>query len=96
MSSEGQKMILPIFGHLLPNNAGIEIGKNVKNDQKPQPKRHTESMRRAQNFEYFSNAENRQFMSKCIVFNQWFVDRVNTEVCVQTIENGTVILEGLL
>lgn len=88
-------MILPVFGHFLPNNAGFDFDKNVKNSQKSTPKRCTASMRLANFYPLFRNAEKRRFMSKCMVFNQWFVDRVNTDVCVQTIENGSIILEGL-
>lgn len=89
-------MILPLFGHLLPNNAELQIDQNVKNGQKSQPKRNIASMRLAKNLPFFDKSEKRQFMTKCIVFNQWFIDRVNSGVCVQTIENGSVILEDFI
>ena len=96
-------MILPVFGHLLPNNAGFKFEKIVKNVNDLHKIRSKPMHCDFQNWQLSSlsrtktqNADKRRFMTKCIVFNQWFVDRAITEVCVQTIENGTVILEGLV
>ena len=95
-------MILPVFGQFLPNNAGFNFDKISKNfdnlhkiDSKPLYCDFHRTELTAGARTKTQNAENRQFMTKCMVFNQWFVDRVKTGVCVQTIENGTVILEGL-
>jgi len=89
-------MILPVFGQLLPNYADFKIDEKCENSQKSQPKRHTASLRLAEFLRLQENAEKRKIMVKCMVFNQWFVNRNNFAVCVQTIENGTVILEGLV
>lgn len=94
-------MILPVFGHLLPNQAEFNFAKfpaDFNNVHKIESKSIDCDFRLLQlnslSWTKTPNAEKRQFMTKCIVFNQWFVDRVNIGVCVQTIENGTVILEG--
>lgn len=94
-------MILPVFGHLLPNNAGFNFDKIPINFNKlhkieSKPMHCDFQFRQLKSIPWAKtpNAEKRQFMTKCIVFNQWFVDRVDAGVYLQTIENGTVYLEG--
>ena len=94
-------MILPVYGQFLPNNADFNFDKNFDNLHKIKSKPMDcvpvfSISKKALAFSVKNQqAEKRKFMLKCMVFNQWFVDRVNSSVCVQTIENGSVILEGL-
>jgi len=94
-------MILPVFGHLLPNNAGFNFDKIAKNFNNLYQIESKTINCETPKIELFllartktQKAENRQFMIKCMVFNQWFVKNTDFNVCVQTIEHGTVILEG--
>lgn len=93
-------MILPVFGYFLPNNGQFDnknIPADFKNEQTSIVKRCTASKLTGFTgyFEILKTAEKRQILTKCIVFNQWFCNRADIGVCLQTIENGTVMLEDL-